>query len=295
MKSPVGTYFSQSQRDFQSIAVGLQPTVRLKYLIMETAPMSNPEKSFFDLTGKVAIITGASKGIGEDMARVFAQFGASVVISSRRQDACDALAQDIRAQGGQATGIAAHVGDMEQLQNLVDKTLETYGGIDILVNNAASNPVFGPSLDCDGAAFDKIMQANVKAPFELSKLCYPSMKARGGGSIIMISSIAGHTPDPGLGMYSVSKASLNMLTKVLAKEWGPDGIRVNAICPGLIKTKFSQALWQDEKTLEHFTKRIPIARMGTTDEISPLALLLASNASSYTTGSLFYADGGTVI
>jgi NAD(P)-dependent dehydrogenase (short-subunit alcohol dehydrogenase family) len=253
------------------------------------------EKAFFDLTGKVAIITGASKGIGEDIARVYANFGASVIVSSRKQDACDALAMDIKAAGGEATGIAAHVGDMEQLQHLVDQTIATYGGVDILVNNAASNPVFGPSLDADGGAFDKIMQANVKAPFELSKMVYASMKARGGGSIIMMSSIAGHTPDPGLGLYSVSKAAMNMLTKVLAKEWGPDGIRVNAICPGLIKTKFSQALWQDEKTLAHFTKRLPIARMGTTDEISPLALFLASSASSYCTGSLFYADGGTVI
>ncbi len=262
---------------------------------MEQQPSLVAEKALFDLTGKVAIITGASKGIGEDMARLFARFGAKVIISSRKQDACDALANDIRAQGGDATGIAAHVGDMEQLRQLVDKSIATYGGIDILVNNAASNPVFGPSLDSDGAAFDKIMQANVKAPFELSKLCYPSMKARGGGSIIMISSIAGHTPDPGLGLYSVSKASLNMLTKVLAKEWGVDGIRVNAICPGLIKTKFSQALWKDEKILDRFTKNIPISRMGTADEISPLALFLASSASSYSTGSLFYADGGTVI
>lgn len=255
----------------------------------------SPEKTIFDLTGKVAVITGASKGIGEDIARLFARFGAKVIVSSRKQDVLDQLADDIRQQGGEATGIAAHVGDMNQLAQLVEKTIATYGGIDILVNNAASNPVFGPVLDCDGAAFDKIMQANVKAPFELSKLCYPSMKARGGGSIIMMSSIAGDTPDPGLGIYSVSKASLNMLTKVLAKEWGPDGIRVNAISPGLIKTKFSQALWQDEKILEHFTGRLPIARMGTTDEISPLALFLASGASSYSTGSIFYADGGTVI
>ena len=262
---------------------------------MITEPAKTAEQQLFDLTGKVAVITGASKGIGEDMARVFARFGAKVIVSSRKQDACDALANEIKAAGGEATGIAAHVGDMAQLQNLVERTIETYGGIDILVNNAASNPVFGPSLEADGAAFDKIMLANVKAPFELSKLCYPSMKARGGGSIIMISSIAGHSPDPGLGLYSVSKASLNMLTKVLAKEWGTDGIRVNAICPGLIKTKFSQALWQDEKMLNHFTKNIPIARMGTTDEISPMALFLASSASSYTTGSLFYADGGTVI
>lgn len=258
-------------------------------------PALQAEKAIFDLTDKVAIITGASKGIGEDIARVYAQFGAKVIVSSRKQDACDALAADINANGGEATGIAAHVGDMDQLQQLVEKTIATYGGVDILVNNAASNPVFGPSLDAGGGAFDKIMQANVKAPFELSKLVYPSMKARGGGSIIMMSSIAGHTPDPGLGLYSVSKAAMNMLTKVLAKEWGPDGIRVNAICPGLIKTKFSQALWQDEKTLAHFTKRLPIARMGTTDEISPMALFLASSASSYCTGSLFYADGGTVI
>lgn len=262
---------------------------------MTTEPTKTAEQSLFDLTGKVAIITGASKGIGEDMARVFARFGAKVIVSSRKQDACDALANDIKAAGGEATGIAAHVGDMDQLKTLVERTTETYGGIDILVNNAASNPVFGPSLEADGVAFDKIMLANVKAPFELSKLCYPSMKLRGGGSIIMISSIAGHSPDPGLGLYSVSKASLNMLTKVLAKEWGTDGIRVNAICPGLIKTKFSQALWQNEKILSHFTQNIPIARMGTTDEISPMALFLASSASSYTTGSLFYADGGTVI
>ncbi|MBN8821175.1 MULTISPECIES: glucose 1-dehydrogenase [unclassified Spirosoma] len=262
---------------------------------MDPQPVSLTEKALFDLTDKVAIITGASKGIGEDIARVFARFGAKVVVSSRKQDACDALAADIRAQGGEATGIAAHVGDSDQLRQLVEKTIATYGGIDILVNNAASNPVFGPALECDGGAFDKIMQANVKAPFELSKLCYPSMKERGGGSVIMISSIAGHTPDPGLGIYSVSKASLNMLTKVLAKEWGTDGIRVNAICPGLIKTKFSQALWQNEKILDHFTKRLPIARMGNPDEISPLALFLASDASSYSTGSLFYADGGTVI
>lgn len=253
------------------------------------------ERTLFDLTGKVAIVTGSSKGIGEAIARLFARFGASVIVSSRKQDACDGLASDISAQGGEATGIAAHVGDIAQLHQLVDQTISTYGGIDILVNNAASNPVFGPSLECDGLAFDKIMGANVKAPFELSKLCYPSMKARGGGSIIMMSSIAGETPDPGLGMYSVSKASLNMLTKVLAKEWGPDGIRVNAICPGLIKTKFSQALWQDETIQNRFTKHLPIARMGTTDEISPMALFLASTASSYCTGSLFYADGGTVI
>ena len=158
-----------------------------------------------------------------------------------------------------------------------------------------SNPVYGPVVQCEEWAFDKIMNVNVKAPFELSKLVYPIMKARGGGSVINISSIAGLTPDPGLGMYSVSKAALNMLTKVTAKEWGADHIRVNAICPGLIKTKFSEALWQDEKSLNYFTKRLPIARMGTVEEIAGLALYLASDASGYCTGGIYTADGGTTI
>lgn len=252
-------------------------------------------KNVFDLSGKVAVITGASKGIGEAIARLFAEYGAKVVISSRKQADLDYLANEIKQAGGECTGIAAHAGEMAQLQLLVDKTIEIYGGIDILVNNAATNPVYGPSLDCSESAFDKIMQVNVKAPFELSKMVHAIMKSRGGGSIINISSIAGHTPDPGLGIYSVSKASLNMLTKVLAKEWGEDGIRVNAICPGLIKTKFSQALWDNEKTLSHFTKRLPIARMGSVVEISPMALYLASAASGYTTGGLFSIDGGTII
>jgi NAD(P)-dependent dehydrogenase (short-subunit alcohol dehydrogenase family) len=252
-------------------------------------------KNVFDLTGKVALITGASKGIGEAIARIFAEYGAKVVISSRKQADLDELANDIKASGGECTGIAAHAGEMAQLKLLVEKAIDTYGGIDILVNNAATNPVYGPALDCPESAFDKIMQINVRAPFELAKMVHPIMKARGGGSVINISSIAGHTPDPGLGIYSVSKASLNMLTKVLAKEWGEDGIRVNAICPGLIKTKFSQALWDNEKTLAHFTKRLPIARMGTVEEISPMALYLASAASAYTTGVLFSIDGGTII
>lgn len=252
-------------------------------------------KNVFDLTGKVALITGASKGIGEAIARIFAEYGAKVVISSRKQADLYELANDIKATGGECTGVAAHAGEIAQLKLLVEKTVEIYGGIDILVNNAATNPVYGPSLDCSESAFDKIMQVNVKAPFELAKMIHPIMKARGGGSVINISSIAGHTPDPGLGIYSVSKASLNMLTKVLAKEWGEDGIRVNAICPGLIKTKFSQALWDNEKTLAHFTKRLPIARMGSVEEISPMALYLASSASAYTTGGLFSIDGGTII
>jgi NAD(P)-dependent dehydrogenase (short-subunit alcohol dehydrogenase family) len=253
------------------------------------------ENQLFNLSGKVALITGASKGIGEQIARYFAQFGAKVVISSRRQADLDELANDIRQSGGEVTAIEARMGDEAQTKHLFEKTVEIYGGIDILVNNAAANPYYGPTVDCPDSAYDKIMDINVKAPFQLCKMVHPVMKMRGGGSIINISSIAGETPDPGLGIYSVSKAAINMLTKVFAKEWGEDGIRVNAIAPGLIKTKFSQALWKDEKTLAHFTKRLPIARMGTVEEVASLVLYLASDASGYCTGGIYTVDGGTTI
>lgn len=249
----------------------------------------------FQINEKVAIVTGASKGIGESIARFLADAGAKVVLSSRKQDDLDSLAAEMREQGADVTAIAAHVGNGAQLRELVEKTIVTYGGVDILVNNAAANPHYGPTLEFPESAFDKIMQVNVQSVLELTKLVQPSMKARGGGSIVNISSIAGLTPDAGLGMYSVSKAALNMLTKVLAKELGSDGIRVNAVCPGLIKTKFSQALWEDEKTLARFTKHLPIARMGTVEEIARLTLFLASPASDYCTGGIYTADGGTTI
>ena len=249
----------------------------------------------FNLENKVALITGASKGIGEAIAIVYAAHGAKVVINSRKQEELDKVVEKIKSVGGECTGIVGNIGEAASLRMLVDKTVEKYGGLDIVVNNAASNPAFGPVVQTEEWAYDKIMDINVKAPFELSKLAYPHMKQRGGGSVINLSSIAGDTPDPGLGIYSVSKAALNMLTKVMAKEWGPDNIRVNAICPGLIKTKFSQALWQDENILKRFMKMVPMGRMGTVDEIAALALFLASDASGYCTGTLFFADGGTTI
>lgn len=251
--------------------------------------------NLFDLHGKVAIVTGASKGIGERMARALAEFGAKVVISSRKQESLDKVAEGLKSEGLDITGIACHVGDDEQVQTLVNKTVEIYGGVDILINNAATNPVFGPIAESDAGVFDKIMDINVKAPFKLCNLLYPIMKKRGGGSIINIASVEGLKPSFGLGLYSVSKAALIMLTKNQAKEWGVDKIRVNAICPGLVKTKFSAAIWQNEQILDQVVKSLPAGRMAMPDEMAGLAVFLASSASSYCTGSVFNADGGHMI
>jgi NAD(P)-dependent dehydrogenase (short-subunit alcohol dehydrogenase family) len=249
--------------------------------------------SKFSLKDKVAIITGASKGIGASIATLYAAAGAKVVVSSRDQDAVDAVAENICASGFEAIGIACNTGNMEDIGNLVDKTLETYEKIDIIVNNAATNPVFGSVLETDLDAFDKIMNVNVKGPFELIKLCAPHMAE--GGSVINISSVGGISPEPFLGIYSVSKAALISLTKVFAKELGAKGIRSNVICPGLIKTKFSEPLWTNEKLTKNMIKHLPIPRIGEPDEIAGLALFLAAEASSYCTGGVYTADGGFTI
>ncbi len=246
----------------------------------------------FDLTDKVAVVTGASKGIGLAIARALGEAGASVVVSSRKQEAIEQAAADLQKDGLQALPLACQVGEAASMQALVDNTVKALGGIDILVNNAATNPVFGPAIQTDSAAFDKIMQVNVKGPFELAKLVYPHMQARGGGSIINISSIGGLRPEPWLGIYSVSKAALLSLTQVLAKEWGADGIRVNAICPGLIKTKFSQALWQDEKILQRVMRQQPLAMLAEPEEVAGIALTLASPAGRFITGATYTVDGG---
>jgi dehydrogenase/reductase SDR family member 4 len=252
-------------------------------------------KNKFNLEGKIAIITGSSKGIGKAIAKAFAECGATVVISSRKQDACDEVVNEFKASGLKAIAIACHVGDLESRKYLVEKTINDCGGVDVLVNNAASNPVYGPIEEASSDAFDKIMNVNVKAPWDLANKCLESMKSRGGGSVINISSIEGEHPGYGLGLYSTSKAAISMLTKNQAKEWGRYGIRVNAICPGLIQTKFSSALWTDEKVMGHINKKLPLGRMGQSDEIASVALLLASEAGSYITGSLQVADGGFLI
>jgi dehydrogenase/reductase SDR family protein 4 len=253
---------------------------------------NNRIQPLFNLEGKVALVTGASKGIGEAMARGLAEFGARVVVSSRKQDAVDAVAAAFASDDLQATGIAANMSNIEDIHALVEKTVETYGGIDIIINNAAANPVFGPIQNTDEPAFDKIIDVNLKGPFELCKKAYPLLKQGGGGSIIHISSIGGLKPEAGIGIYSVSKAAIINLTQAMAQDWGPDNIRVNAICPGLIKTKFSEALWNDDKILDRFVKKIPIGRAGVADDVAGLAVFLASDAAAYCSGGIYTVDGG---
>jgi NAD(P)-dependent dehydrogenase (short-subunit alcohol dehydrogenase family) len=249
----------------------------------------------FNLENKVAVVTGSSKGIGEAVAHLLAGQGAKVVVSSRKLMEVELVAQEIRSKGKESIGIACNVGDPEQCENLINQTVHQFGRIDILVNNAATNPVYGPALECNAQLFDKLMSVNVRGAFELAKLAHPFMKLQGGGSVINISSIEGQTPHKGLGIYSVSKAALNMLTKVLAKEWGSDGIRVNAIAPGIIKTRFSRALWDNAQASDNFLEQITLGRIGSPEEIAYMALFLASEASAYCTGSIFTADGGLTI
>jgi len=249
----------------------------------------------FNLENKVAIITGSSKGIGKAIAKGLAQNGAQVVISSRSQETCDEVVKEFTDEGLKAVGIACHIGKEDQRKNLVAKTIEAFGRIDVLVNNAAINPVFGPIEDVDPAIFDKIMDVNVKAPWSLSNLVLPHFQANKNGSVINIASVESLTPGFGLGIYSTSKAAILMLTKNQAKEWGQYGVKANAICPGLIKTKFSAALWQNEKILGKIQKALPSARMGMPEEIVGLACLLASDAGSYMTGGVYTVDGGYMI
>ena len=249
----------------------------------------------FDLTGKVAIVTGASKGIGAAIAKGLAEQGAKVVICSRKQEALDQYCTELKNKGLDLTGIECNVSDEEQLQNLVNKTVELHEGVDILVNCAATNPMFGPIEEMESTLFDKMMNVNVKSIFTLSNLCVKHMRKRGGGSIINIGSVEGLKPSPGLGVYSITKAAVNMLTQSQAREWGSDNIRSNAICPGLVKTKLSAAIWKNSAVLQAFTEKLPLPKMAMPDEMVGLALYLASDASSYTTGGIFNTDGGYMI
>ncbi|NNJ87805.1 MAG: glucose 1-dehydrogenase [Eudoraea sp.] len=252
-------------------------------------------QSKFNLKGKVAIITGSSKGIGKAIALGLAESGAKVVISSRKQEAVDLVVKEFKDKGLEAIGIQCHIGNSQERESLITKTIEQFGRIDILVNNAAINPYYGPLEGSDEAVFDKIMDINVKAPWLLSNMVLPYMKQNGNGSIINISSVEGLRPGFGLGLYSATKAALIMLTKNQAKEWGKHGVRANVVCPGLIKTKFSEGLWSDEKLVDRFTRALPMNRIADPDEMAGLILLLASDAGSYITGGVYAADGGYLV
>jgi NAD(P)-dependent dehydrogenase (short-subunit alcohol dehydrogenase family) len=253
--------------------------------------MSKP----FDLSDKVAIVTGSSKGIGRAIVECMAGQGAKVVVSSRKADACEAVADGIRGKGGQAMVIPCNVSRRPEVDALVAGTLKAWGQIDILVCNAAVNPVYGPLAQLTDEAFDKIMGANVKATIWLANLALPGMAERGGGALIIISSIGGMRGSEMLGAYGISKAADFSLARSLAVEWGPKNIRVNCIAPGLIKTDFARALWENEDAVAKRNARTPLRRLGTPEEIGGVATFLASPAASYITGQVIVADGGVTI
>ena len=249
----------------------------------------------FDLTGKVALVTGASRGIGAAVAQAFAQAGAQVVLASRKQEPLDALAAEIRAAGGTALAVAAHTGDDAAVEALVARAVDEFGGVDILVNNAATNPHYGPVLTAEDGHWDKTFDVNVKGYVRMVRACMAPMQARGGGAVINVASIAGIKPETGMGVYAVSKAGVLMLTQVLAVELAPANIRVNAVAPGYVKTKFSSVIWQNPHVYAAVKARIPQGRMAEPEELTGVMLYLASDAASFTTGAVFTVDGGHLL
>jgi NAD(P)-dependent dehydrogenase (short-subunit alcohol dehydrogenase family) len=249
--------------------------------------------SLFDLSGKVAVVTGSTKGIGRAIAERMAEHGAKVVISSRKADVCESVAQGIRDKGHQAVAIPCHVAHKEQLQALVEGTIATWGGIDVLVGNAGVNPYFGPAADMPDEAYERVMGANVRSNFWLCNMVAPHMAGRGGGAIIIISSIGGLRGSPKLGVYAISKAADMQLVRNVAVEWGPRNVRANCIAPGLVRTDFARALWEDPVNYRKRTRDTPLQRIGEPDEIAGAAIFLASAAGSFTTGQTIVIDGGT--
>ena len=250
----------------------------------------------FGLAGKVVLITGSTRGIGRAIARQCAKRGARVVISSRKADVCESVRDEIVRDGGEAISLPCNVGEKEQLRALVDATVARWGALDVLVCNAAVNPYFGPLATIPDDAYDKIMNSNVRSNVWLCNMALPHLeKATGGGSIIIISSIAGLKGTRTLGAYGLSKAADAQLARNLAVEWGPKNIRVNALAPGVIKTDFAKALYADPATEKYVTKQYPIGRLGVVDDISGVAVMLASRAGAFITGQTIVIDGGTTV
>ena len=246
----------------------------------------------FDLDGKVAFVSGASRGIGEAIAKLLAQQGAHVIVSSRKLDGCQLVADAIIAEGGQATAMACHIGEMEQITQVFARIREDFGHLDILVNNAATNPQFCNVLDTDLSAFQKTVDVNIRGYFFMSVQAGKLMRAHGGGSIINVASINGVSPGEYQGVYSMTKAAVINMTKVFAKECAQFGIRCNALLPGLTDTQFASALVKNDAILNAALQHIPLKRVAAPSEMAGAVLYLASEASSYTTGVSLNVDGG---
>ena len=244
------------------------------------------------LAKKTAIVSGGSKGIGKAIAMKLAQAGANVVICSRKKENLDSAVNEAELNGLTLIPIECNTSNNESIQSVVDHTIQKFNRVDVLVNNAAANPYYGPILNSEDSHWDKIFDVNVKGYFNFAKACSDTMIANNSGKIINVASIAAKTPLEGLGVYNISKAAVVMLTKVLAKELGEHNIQVNTLAPGLIKTDFSKALWENEDTYNKIVKSIPQGKMGSPDDISGMALYLASEASDFVTGSIFTVDGG---
>jgi NAD(P)-dependent dehydrogenase (short-subunit alcohol dehydrogenase family) len=246
----------------------------------------------FDLTGKVAIVTGSSKGIGRAIAEALARAGAKVVVSSRKADACEAVAAELVKEKREAIAIPCHIGRREECQALIEKTRAKWGKIDVLVCNAAVNPYYGPMTGLTDDAFDKVMQTNVRSNLWLANLVQPEMAARRDGVIVIVSSIGGLKGTDSLGIYAISKAADMQLARNLAVEWGQHNIRVNCIAPGLVRTDFARALWENPKLLESTERRTPLRRIGEPEDIAGAAVFLASRAGAWMTGQTIVIDGG---
>ncbi len=249
-------------------------------------------KDLFDLTGKIALVTGASRGIGESIARLLAAHGAHVIVSSRKIDACQAVADSIIANGGKASAFACHVGEMDQIEAIFTHIKDAFGRLDILVNNAAANPYYGHILDTDLAAFEKTVDVNIRGYFFMSTTAGQMMKEQGGGVILNTASVNGIVAGDKQGIYSITKAAVISMTKSFAKECGQFNIRVNALLPGLTDTKFASALTSNDKVLNMALHAIPLGRVADPDEMAGTVLYLVSDASSYTTGACILVDGG---
>ncbi len=248
--------------------------------------------SFLSQEGKVALVTGGSRGIGKAIALAFADAGADVIVASRKLEDLEKVADDIRAMGRKALCVPTHAKKIPDLESLVEKTMAAFGRIDILVNNAATNPAMGHVVDTEESVFDHIIDTNLKGYFMLSKLVGKIMRDQKSGHIINISSAGGVTPAEGLGPYCISKAGINMLTKQMALELGPYNVRVNAIAPRIVKTDFSKALWTNDKLMEMEYKLTPLKCVATPEEIAQAALYLASSAAHYMTGHILVINGG---